>query len=355
MNRQQERFGSPRQQLIGRLFPRGIPRLWCPLLTHFDDGGAIDRDRTRAHLQFLRGSVRGLLIPGSTGEGWEIDAVETRTLLECVLDEIARTGMHLLIGVLKTDVDAMLQTIADTTAWLKRRTGVDDPLESMVRSGVCGFTVCPPSGAGLTQDRIAAGLEAVLAHGLPTALYQLPQVTRNEMSSETVVALADRFPNFYLLKDTSGRDLIAASGLRAVFLVRGAEGGYASHLAEGGGAYDGFLLSTANSFGPELARIVAHLERGESEAARALSARLSAFADEVFAQAARVPAGNAFTNANKAVDHFFAHGPQAGRLPAPRLHSGVRLPEELIEATRDALTRHRSMPQRGYLAPRAAS
>ncbi|HEX7156515.1 MAG TPA: dihydrodipicolinate synthase family protein [Burkholderiaceae bacterium] len=349
----QRRFGSARQELIERLFPRGIPRLWCPLLTHFDDAGAIDRDRTRAHLGFLRSSVDGLLIPGSTGEGWEMDAAETRAQLECVLGAIAGTGMRLLIGVLKTELEAMRRTIADTAAWLKRRSATDDALDGMTRAGVCGFTVCPPSGAGLTQDQLRGALESVLALGLPTALYQLPQVTGNEMSAATVAALADRFPNFYLLKDTSGRDAVAASGLRSVFLVRGAEGEYASHLADGGGAYDGFLLSTANGFGPELARMIAHLECGEGEAARALSARLSALVEEVFAQAAGVPAGNAFTNANKAIDHFFAHGPGAARLPAPRLHSGVRLPDELIAAAHGALIRHRMMPPRGYLEPAA--
>ena len=54
----------------------------------------------------------------------------------------------------------------------------------------------------------------------------------------------------------------------------------------------------------------------------------------VFAAAAPLPHGNAFTNANKALDHFMAHGPRARAVTPPRLHSGQRLPGELIARRR---------------------
>ena len=62
-----------------------------------------------------------------------------------------------------------------------------------------------------------------------TSVCQLPQVTGNEMSPAIVAALAARFSNFYLFKDTGGNDRVAESGLEldGVFLVRGAEGDYA--------------------------------------------------------------------------------------------------------------------------------
>ncbi len=345
-----KRFIGRRQELVRRLLADGIPTLWCPALTHYGDDGAVDRARMRAHLRSMQPWVRGFLVPGSTGEGWDMSDAEVRTLLGVAVDEIRAVGGHLLVGVLKTTVQEVLDAIRSTVAWLEERTGIAEPLSAMERSSVCGFTVCPPSGSDLPQERIRAGLEEVLDLGLPVALYQLPQVTRNEMAPETVAALAARHPGFYLFKDTSGADRVAASGFRDAFLVRGAEGDYARHLAAAGGDYDGFLLSTANCFGRQLSAMIDDLGAGRRDAADAFSRRLSAVCAELFDLAGRVGHGNAFANANKAMDHFMAHGPDAARVAAPRLHSGVRLPRSLLEAAGASLARHGLLPARGYLA-----
>ena len=293
--------------------------------------------------------VRGFLIPGSTGEGWEMPDDEVRELLDFMIGEIRVVGAHVLIGILKTRCEEVLQAIDGVLAWLKSRTGTSDSFEALSRSSVCGFTVCPPSGSELNQDQIRRALERVLSLGVPISLYQLPQVTGNEMSPETVAALSAGFPNFYLFKDTSGADRVAASGFRGAFLVRGAEGGYASHLAAAGGNYDGFLLSTANCFGRELHAMIEHVRHGQHAEAEVFSGALTALTQEVFDLAGRVGYGNAFTNANKAMDHFFAHGPDAGKIAPPMLHSGRRLPMELIDAAGGALRRHGLMPRSGYL------
>jgi dihydrodipicolinate synthase/N-acetylneuraminate lyase len=350
MKKNDARFPVQREQLMRALFPGGIPTLWCPSLTHFEDDGAIAQPRMRAHLRFMHPWVQGFLIPGSTGEGWEMSDAEVDQLLDFMIDEIRGVGAHLLIGMLKTEIADVLDGVKRIVARLMQRTGCKDPLESLTESSVCGFTICPPSGKDLSQHQIETALEAVLALGLPISLYQLPQVTQNEMSPETVAALSDRFPNFYLFKDTSGTDRVAASGFRGTFLVRGAEGDYACHLADGGGNYDGFLLSTANCFGRQLGLMIQHLRSGNRREADALSQKLTALCAEVFALAASVGYGNAFTNVNKAMDHFFAHGPNAATLAPPRLHSGKRLPRELIEAAAAALNRHGLMPEHGYLA-----
>ena len=218
-------------------------------------------------------------------------------------------------------------------------------------TGLAGFTVCPPKGADLPQQSIRDALAGILELGFPTALYQLPQVTQNEMSPETLADLAARFPNFILFKDTSGADRVANSGrdFSGVFLVRGAEGGYANWLKPGGGPYDGFLLSTANCFGRELHQLIELLGAGRRDEAQRLSDRLSAVVKEVFALVAGLSDGNAFANANKAMDHFFAHGPNAARVTQPRLHAGSRLPVEVIRQTGAALERNGFLPERGYL------
>lgn len=327
--------------LVESLFPEGIPGLWCPLISHYLPDGSANRDRIRAHLDFIAPHVRGLLIPGSTGDGWEMSQPEVDRLLELTAEEASRRNMHLLVGVLKTTAAETIATIRETSRRLEA-TGAK----------VAGFTVCPPKGADLDQQTIRDALASVLDLGHPTALYQLPQVTQNEMSPDTVASLAGRFPNFTLFKDTSGRDRVAASGLDlgGVFLVRGAEGGYANWIKPGGGPYDGFLLSTANALGSHLAAIRSALESGNSEGASQLSSKLSSLIEEMFKLVGPLPFGNAFANANKAMDHCMAFGANASKVPGPRTHSGNVIPDEVIRRTHELLTSAGFAPQRGYLA-----
>ena len=134
-------ISAQRQALQAEIFPDGIPRLWCPTLTHFQAARTPDPERIQAHLAALAPCVKGILVPGSTGEGWEMTDSDIRGLLDIVLAAAAEQGIRVLIGVLKTSTDE------------------------------------------------------VLARGWPTALYQLPQVTQNELAPETVAALAAEFAN----------------------------------------------------------------------------------------------------------------------------------------------------------------
>jgi dihydrodipicolinate synthase/N-acetylneuraminate lyase len=334
------RTQASRQAFHGQLFPRGIPRLWCPTLTHFRAAREPDATRICAHLSELAHDVRGILVPGSTGEGWEMSDADIRALLAIVLEAAAGLGVRVLIGVLKTNVDDMLACL-------------DAMEEFRVHAAVAGFTICPPTGAALTQSEITNSLRHVLARGWPTALYQLPQITQNEMSAETVAALAKEFPNFILFKDTSGFDRVALSGLdfRGVFMVRGAEvGGYARWPRAAGGPYDGFLLSTANVFARELAEMLRLLDAGDVEAAHTLSAKLADVVGAAFAIVAGFPHGNAFANANKVLDHCMAHGEDAMLLEPPLLYSGARLPADFISRGVELLRAYALLPAHGYLA-----
>jgi 4-hydroxy-tetrahydrodipicolinate synthase len=335
-----ETIRASRQALHAQLFPQGIPRLWCPTLTHFRAAREPDAVRIRVHLSVLARHVRGILVPGSTGEGWEMNDADIRVLLGIVLDAAAESGVRVLIGVLKTDVDEMLACL--------------DAMEDFrVHPAVAGLTICPPKGAALTQAEIRDGVRHVLARGWPTALYQLPQVTQNEMTAETVAVLAAEFPNFILFKDTSGTDRVAQSGFEfgGVFMVRGAEaGGYAQWPRAAGGPYDGFLLSTANVFAGKLAQLLRLLDAGNVETARALSAELADVVRAAFAIVTSVPHGNAFANANKALDHCMAHGEDATRIEPPLLYGGARLPADSIERAVELLRAHALLPARGYLS-----
>lgn len=342
---------SEREQVIERIFGERVPTLWCPPLTHYGQNGGIDRDRIERHLAHMANWVQSLLIPGSTGDGWELADVEAREVLEIGLQCAERLGLRILIGVLKTDAEEARQCVVDTTAWLRERTSSADDLEAMLKARVCGFTVCPPKGEDLSQGEIRDALAEILDLGVPIALYQLPQITQNEMSPDTVVELAERYPNFCLFRDSSGEDRVALSkrDFGGVHLLRGAEAEYTKWISGTEDIYHGFLLSTGNCLARELHQVVALTQQGRTDEATQLSDRLTSAVNEVFGLVADLPDGNAFTNANKAMDHFFAYGPEAAQAPPPRLHAGSTLPMAIVQATGDVVQRHDLMPESGYL------
>lgn len=342
---------ASRADWLESLFPEGVPKLWCPALTHYTPEGAIDATRIKAHLQSISVWVKGLLVPGSTGDGWELTSVESQRVLEIALEAAQDTGMRLLVGALRPKSEDALQTIVSTADTLLRANGEKVARMALASHRVCGFAICPPRGATLNQAEIEVELSRILELGFPIALYQLPQVTQNEMSPELVSKLAAQFGNFLLFKDTSGLDTVALSGrdFRGVFLVRGMEGEYERWLKAADGRYDGFLLCAANVFAEPLHRIIELLGADRRGEAGALSKRVSAVVLGTFALAENLPTGNVFANGGKALDHFFAHGPRALQVPSPRLHSGQTLPLELLRGTGELLTRYELMPGRGYL------
>lgn len=333
------------------LFSTGLPQLWCPMLTHYDATGVLDKGRMSAHMRHLSKWVKGFLIPGSTGDGWEMNDAEIRDLLDAALTDAVKLKVRVLIGVLKTDVKHMKSAIESNMVWLKHRANTFDTLEALSKTGACGFTICPPKGKDRTQNEIQSALETILKLDVPTALYQLPQITNNEMSPEVVSHLAAKYGNFILFKDTSGADRVAKAGrdLADVFLVRGAEGDYSRWMKASGGPYDGFLLSTANCFAQQQSEIIARLNEGRRNEADRISNQVSAVVKELFQIVSEVKGGNAFANSNKAADHFFAHGPGAEKVTPPRLHAGTHLPGDVVRAAGEALRRHDLMPTKGYL------
>jgi len=326
-----------------------MPRLMCPLLTHYRDDGSLDTERIAAHIGHMRPSVSAFLAPGSTGDGWEMNAAESDELLEFLASEARRQDFSLMAGVLRTEPGTVVPAIH---AMLDRFTEGSTNPEVLAQKKICGFTVTAPKGKELTQEIIRAELEAIAQTGAPIAIYQLPQITENEMSPETVAALVANYPNVYLMKDTSGEDHVVLSGvdLDNLYLVRGAEGDYAKWIAANGGYYDGFLLSTANSFAASLAEMISLLVDGNVDAATRLSERVSRVVAAVFAEAGKLSFGNAFANANKAIDHHYAWGPAAATTKAPMTHSGTRLPESLITVAGEQLAAEGFAVGPGYMS-----
>src|SRR3989442_2212054 len=94
-----------RSQLLKQIFPKGVPAIWCPPLTHYERQGRIDGQRIAAHLSHMSQHVKGFLIPGSTGDGWELSQAEADELLELAFDLAQKLEFHLLIGALKSSAE----------------------------------------------------------------------------------------------------------------------------------------------------------------------------------------------------------------------------------------------------------
>ncbi len=343
-----------RSRWLHVLFPNSYPVLWCPILSHYREDGTLDEVRIHSHMSWLSQWVKGWLVPSSTGDGWEMNSDEEDQWLDLLENLAPSLGESWLwVGVLRENVVHGVQRVKQLSARFPWKLGQTEP--SPPRLGgkltVCGVTVCPPTGAELTQKKIQADLETVAALGVPVCLYQLPQVTGNEVAPETFKNLTEHFGNLLAVKDSSGQDRLAVAMARqnSVLWLRGAEEGYLSWWKPTGGVYDGFLLSTANSLAVFYQAMLQAQKEGDEATAKDLDQRLSRVARRVFAVAGAVPFGNPFAHANRALDHFFAFGRRALSIESPRSHNGVALPMELLETTANALAEVGWFPKKGYL------
>ncbi len=347
----QREIAARRREIVSGLFPEGIPSLWCPMIMHYKQDGRMDLKRMESHLQFMLPDVHSFLLFGSTGDGWELDRQEKEALLQTYVGWAKQYGVRMLLGVLQPGIGETYRELGRWVEWLKAYAHTEDAAQAMQACGVVGFTVCAPKGAELSQDTIRAELKKILELGLPTAIYQLPQVTENEIAPETLSFLAGEYPNFYLFKDTSGADHALLSGLdfHGVFFVRGMEGGYYGWYAGDGARYPGFLLSSANCFASLLREMMRAAENGDAALAKDLSGKVEEMIGDMFANAGDLTGGNVFANANKCLEHCLAYGAKWDQAPMPMRHCGDAIPRPYVAFAAQTLIRFGFMRETGYL------
>lgn len=317
-------------------------RLWCALLTPYRQVNGrleIDAEHLTAHLRTIAPYVGGLLVAGSTGDGWDMSNDQFRRLVELTADEtIVPRRIPKLYGILGATTEIVLE---------KARIA-----RSVVGEAEAMFTACPPIGEHHSLDTIEAHYHRVLdTLKAPISLYELPQITRNHVAPELLQRLAARYPHLVMLKDTSGADAVATAGLDygGVFLVRGAESDYASHLKPMGGAYDGLLLSSGNTFTAILSQILTAVEQGRREEALSHSKRLTEVMTRMLSAADGLPFGNMFANGNRAVDHMLAHGEKWRDVSGPYAFTGQAIDRQVMEQIEVVLKDENLLPKKGYM------
>lgn len=324
--------------------PHVADPLWVPVLAHYrpEDPPSLDGERVLAHLASLAPSVRQLLVAGTTGDGWGMSPQVFADWMALLADpRLADLSLKVMIGILEPTTEAVIEKARQVEAMIAER-----PLAV----GFAGLTVCPPVDENASQAQIAAHFSAVIAAtGSPIAVYQLPQVTGCEIAPETFAGLFADGDRIAFFKDTSGTDRVVSSGVPtgAVVRLRGAEGDYARHRAPEGG-YDGWLLSSANGFAPQLREIADLLNAGDAAAADRESMRLTTAVEALFAIASASELDNPFSLANRIVDHLNFAGPDWRSLPGPLTRHGNRAPPEILAEAEAVLEEHGLMRTAGY-------
>lgn len=339
-----------RKKLVNQLFETGIPELWCPLIVHYDNNGKFDVSRIESHLKQICKTIHTFLLFGSTGDGWELTDEEKIQLMAIYINLAKEYKFQMLIGVLQSGKGETLAELLKWIEWLKLKSGCENALDAMMACSVCGFTVCAHKGAELSQCEIAEELEKILKVGVPIVLYQLPQITLNEIEPKTLADFAHNYFNFYMFKDTSGKDsaILSCLDYEGVFFVRGAEGDYGKWFYKNGSGYNGFLLSSANCFHNELYNVIQLLHEGKTEEAQLLSDKISDVIEKVFANCNSLTGGNVFANSNKCIDQVLAYDAQYTAVSVPMRHCGQAIPLTYIDFAYSVLKESGFLPKSGY-------
>ena len=123
-------FPTDRTTLTRLLFPAGVPILWSPTLVFYDEAGRIDRGHQLTHLAFMTPHVKGYLVPGSTGDAWEMDDAEALAALEVTIPYAVQHGLDLLVGVLRPTTGAMHALIDKVLTFAAALAHIRSPMPS---------------------------------------------------------------------------------------------------------------------------------------------------------------------------------------------------------------------------------
>ncbi|MFE9688965.1 dihydrodipicolinate synthase family protein [Micromonospora sp. NPDC005806] len=272
--------------------------LYVPLITPFDERGAVARDALAALAhEVLDAGAAGLVALGTTAEPHALADAERRTVVELIAEACRDRRAGLLVGA-----------------------HTDDALRALGSDVTAALCLVPPF--------LRPGEEAVLAHfarlaeasPVPLVAYHVPYRTGQELSAGALRRLAG-LPGLVGIKHAVGgidADTVAfLADVPEGFAVLCGDDAYVSPLLALGG--HGGILASAHVAAADYAALVAAWRAGDVARARPLGHRLATLCRALFAEP------------NPAVIKAVLHA--RGRIPTP----AVRPP--LLPAT-PAATAH---------------
>lgn len=162
-----------------------IGRLTCPIVTPFDDDGAIDDDALRDLIDHVETGVDSVFPCGTTGEFASLSRAENRRVIEATAEH---ASVPVVAGAAATSVAGTVEAIGDAA---------DAGADAAVVVPPYFHTANAPAGNQRFFERVAD------RSALPLLLYNIPQCTGAPIAPETVRAVADH-DRIVGLKDSGG-------------------------------------------------------------------------------------------------------------------------------------------------------
>lgn len=167
---------------------QALEGITCPLVTPFDDAGAVDEDALESLVDaLLEGGIDGLFPCGTTGEFASLTFEERRRVVELTVDRVDG-DVPVLAGAAATSVAETLESV---------ETAADLGADAAVVVPPYFHTASDPAGNQDFFERVAD------ESPLPLLLYNIPSCTGRPIALETLEAVADH-EAIIGLKDSSG-------------------------------------------------------------------------------------------------------------------------------------------------------
>ena len=245
--------------------PSRFPGVIVPLVTPFRDDGSLALEVLPQLIDFvLNAGVSGLVVAGTTGEGYALSMDERAQLLQTAMDEIGGR-VPVLAGVGGT---------ATREALAQARMALEAGVHGLM---VAAPAYCLPTGPELGEHV----LQVLRATQLPTVLYDYPARTGVQFGVDSLDLLADH-PLVVGIKEASG-DLSRIALLHdrygdALAIVSGSDT-LAMHYFESGS--DCWIAGFANALPAEHVEMLAAAQRGEMAAGWDVQHRLAPILTDV--------------------------------------------------------------------------
>jgi 4-hydroxy-tetrahydrodipicolinate synthase len=250
--------------------------LWLPLVTPFRDGELDEASLRRLVRHYAGGSVDGLILAATSGEGLTLGPTELERLVALTRAEIAASGRYLPIclGLSGASTRKMQDALDETAAW---------PID--------GYLIASPYYLRPSQRGLLQHFRALADHASwPIVVYNIPYRTAVNLSNETLLQLAEH-PNIVGLKDCGADraqsiDLLRRrpSGFR---VLTGEDAQYHEALTDGA---DGAILLSAHIETAAFASVRTLLKGGNCDAALGCWESISELTGLLFAEPSPAPA-----------------------------------------------------------------
>ena len=156
-----------------------------PVVTVFDDRGRLDPEQNLRLYDYIKGSVTGFVVMGSTGEFFSLDMKLSKQLIQLAA-EFNRGSMKAYAG-------ASRMAIAESV----------ELANYAQENGLDGVMIISPYYFRLSDESIYAYYSEIARQTTAKIfIYNFPDRTGYSITPEVCLRLADRYPNIVGLKDT---------------------------------------------------------------------------------------------------------------------------------------------------------